>query len=251
MCSEYTTKTNPKEIEKSLGVPVVDKAKDFEWGKTVKFYTQAPVIQKLNDDSLQISLRIFPTSPMPNSRLSGLEGQSDGGSETEDLDERQIKRIYDMKYWKEGFAEDPLLIPLSQFTEFAYWGPELGTAQGFKIPGSKVLFAAGIGIKPFTPKGDKGSAFSMLTHTATDQMFEYHHRLIVLLEPEKALGYLEALTPEERFNYLIENRYTGQFEVSKIRNMAKGWEKRMENQERKLKNELKYREVLKANHVEG
>lgn len=251
MCSEYTVKTSPKEIEEVLGKPVQNEAKDFEWGKTVRFFTKAPVLQKLEDDSLRLSLRIFPSSPMPNSRLSGLEGQSDGGTETEDIDEKQIKRIYDMKFWKIGFAVDPVLVPLSEFTEFAYWGSEIGTAQSFKIPGEKVQFAAGIGIRPFAPKGDQGSAFSILTHTATDQMLQYHHRFIALFAAEKALGYLESMTPIERFDYVIEHRYQGELEVKKIRHMAKGWEKRIENQERKLKNELRYCEVLKANGVEG
>jgi putative SOS response-associated peptidase YedK len=250
MCSEYQTKTSPKEIEKALGVTLLNNAEEFEWGKTIKFFNEAPVMQKNKKDELELVLKTFPTSPMPNSRLSGLEGQSDGGAD-EDIDERQIKRIYDMKYWKEGFAQTPLLVPISEFTEFAYWGEDIGTAQGFKIPKEKVMFVAAIGIKPFTPKGPPNSAFSLLTHTATEQMLEYHHRLIVLLEKDVALEYLEDMTVEERFNFLIKNRYQGPLEIHKVRNMAKGWEKRSENQARKKKHEMQYRSALAANGVEG
>ncbi len=82
-------------------------------------------------------------------------------------------------------------------------------------------------------------------------MLEYHHRLIVILEAEKAVGYLAEMTPQERFDYLIENRYTGTFETTKVRNMAKGWEKKIDIQNSKLKNEMYYREVLKSNDVDG
>jgi putative SOS response-associated peptidase YedK len=251
VCSEYQTKTSPKEIEKALGVSIIDKTKDFDWGKTVKFYTEAPVLQKNKKEDVELVLRTFPSSPMPNSRLSGLEGQSDGGSDAEDVDEKQIKRIYEMKYWKDGFAHAPLLVPISEFTEFSYWGEDIGTAHGFKIPKEKVMFVAAIGIKPFTPKGPPNSAFSLLTHTATEQMLEYHHRLIVLLEKDVALEYLEDMTVEERFNFLIKNRYQGPLEVHKVRNMAKGWEKRIDTQERKKRHEMKYRHVLEANDVSG
>jgi putative SOS response-associated peptidase YedK len=250
MCSEYTVKTKPREIEDVLGASVIDHAEAFEWGKTVKFFTQAPVIQK-SGNHYELKLRTFPTSPFPNARLSGLEGQSDSGSDNDDVDEIQIKRIYDMKLWKKGFTDDPVLIPMTEFTEFAYWGPNIGTAQGFKIPDEKVMFAAGIGLKPYTPKGEQGDGHAMLTHTATEEMLETHHRLIVLLPAKVALEYLDEMNAIERFDYLIKNRYKGPLNENKVRNMGKGWEKRIENQERKLQNELRYREVLKKVGVEG
>ena len=42
MCSEYFTKTSPKEIEAALGVPVLDHAKDFEWSTKMNFFKTGP-----------------------------------------------------------------------------------------------------------------------------------------------------------------------------------------------------------------
>lgn len=75
-------------------------------------------------------------------------------------------------------------------------------------------------------------------------MLEYHHRLIVLFESHLALDYLEDMSAEDRFNYIIENRYSGPFEVRKLRNMSKGWEKKVDRQKQKLQQEMKYREIL-------
>lgn len=75
-------------------------------------------------------------------------------------------------------------------------------------------------------------------------MLKYHHRFIILLEAEKAISYLDDMEPEERFMYVVENSYKGDLEVEKVRNMAKGWEKRVAQQEAKLHSEMKYRQVL-------
>ncbi len=249
MCSEYQLHTSPEEVAEELDQPVINKAKNFNWDSRIGFFREAPVVQKNKDGELEFALKIFPTKPMPNSRLSGLEGQTEDS--VNEVDHRQIKRIYEMKLWKDGFAKHPLLIPMTEFTEFAYWGKKIGSALSFTIPKNKVMFAAGLAIKPFTPEGPPHSGFSIITHTATEQMFDYHHRLIVLLESHLALGYLEEMTPQDRFNYIIENRYLGDFDVHKIRNMAKGWEKKVDRQQHKLNQELKYREVLKQNNVPG
>lgn len=250
MCSEYQLHTSPQEVEAALGFPLIDKAQGFAWGGTVKMYTSAPVIE-LGKDGPELVLKTFPSSPMPNSRLSGIGNQSEGNDADEDAEHIQIKRIYEMPRWKEGFHKHPLLIPMSSFHEFAYWGSEAGTAQDFTIPGEQVLFAAGIGIRPFTPSGKPGDGFSILTHTATEQMLEYHHRLIVLLKPEHALQYLEESSPEKRFEYLVKNRYTGEFEVTKVRNMAAAWKGRKENQLAKLQREQRYLDVIKKEGVEA
>lgn len=249
MCSEYTTKTSPKAVEKALGVPLLNWAENFEWGKTVKLYTQAPIIQR-NGNRYELSEKVFPSSPMPNARLSGIGNQSDGNDSEED-EHTQIRRIYEMPRWKDAFENRPLIVPMSSFTEFAYWGDSAGTAQDFTISNEEVLFAAGIEIKPFTPKGEKSDGFAILTHTATDQMLKYHQRLIVLLKPEDAITYLDVMSSKERFDFLIEKRYTSDLHVEKLRNMAKGWEKRIPVQTSKLEREHKYREVLRKEAVAG
>jgi putative SOS response-associated peptidase YedK len=185
--------------------------------------------------------RVFPASPFPNSRLSG----ADTG------DAENIRRIYDLPTWKEGFRSERLLVPLTDFFEPAYWGSEKGAIMRFHVPEDEVFFIAAIAIKPNVPKTGKRDGFSLITHAATTQMLNYHHRLVVILRGKDALGFLEPGTPEEKFNYLLEHRYTGPLEAEKERTMAKGWEKRVELHNSKLAHEMKYTDKLAKEGVEG
>jgi putative SOS response-associated peptidase YedK len=229
---------------------VVNSSGVTEWEKTIRFGAPAPIIEK-SAKGFRLTERIFPVNPFPNSRLSGFENQSDAGPEREDEEDKQIRRIYDVPRWKKAFGESPLLVPMTGFTEFAYWGKQAGSALNFKIPHQDVFFAAGITLKPFVPKTGIDNGFSLLTHTATDEMLQHHHRLIVLLQARDAVDYLEDMSARERFDFLIEKRYVGHLEVKKLRSMAKGWEKRKVAQEAKLKRETVYREVIRAEKIEG
>lgn len=247
MCSEYQTKTTPKDIIRALGVPVIDNAGNFEWGKPVKMFSEAPVIARNATAQLEMSLSTFPASPLPNARLSALEGQTDGPDD-KDLDTVQIKRIYETKRWKEGIESHPVVIPGSRFLEFAYWGPHFGDGMSFRIPDEPVMFIAGIRFNAFKPKV---FGHALLTHTATEQMLEIHHRLVVLLRTKHVLGYLEPMSAKDRFDYVMEHRYTGDLDIQTERSMAKGWDKKVDLQEAKLQRELRYREVLQINQISG
>lgn len=252
MCSEFQVNTSSQQIEDVLGTPVKVAGNETSWERTIKFSTPAPIVQFARDNSIELVERVFPVSPFPNSRLSGFANQSDGKDAADgDPEDRQIKRIYDMPRWKKTFADVPLLVPMTGFTEYAYWGEQEGSALNFTIPGSPLFFAAAIAIRPFVPKTNYENGFSILTHTATEQMLDYHHRLIVLLKPESALEYLNPMPANDRFDFLIANRYTGKLNVKKTRSMAKGWEKRVQTQIAKRDRELTYRNVLSSEHVEG
>ena len=243
--------TSSKRIEEALGNPVLNKTGKINWDNVIKFSTRAPVLQP-SDEGLELVERIFPVSPFPNSRLSGFANQSDGKEdESADPEDRQIRRIYDVPRWKKTFNAEPLLVPMTQFTEYAYWGEQAGSALGFRIPKQELFFAAALSIKPFVPKVAGAEGFSILTHTATEEMLQYHQRLIVLLPAKSALGYFEEMSAEDRFQYLIRHRYAGHLLVDKIRNMAKGWEKRVSVQKAKLHREESYRNTLKVEQVEG
>ncbi len=249
MCSEFTTFISAEKIANALGAQFVRAPDHADWSPLVKMHTKAPVVSR-TDQGLSLEVKIFPSSPLPNARLSGIGNQSDGHEE-EAGDEVQIRRIYDLPRWKDGFKNHPVLIPMANFHEFAYWGDQEGTALSFSIPQTEGFFAAGITFRPWSPKGDNHSAFTILTHTATEQMLQYHHRLVVVLPQDQALTYLEPMSPLERFEFLIENRYTGPLEVQKVRNMAKGWDKRAPAQNRKLDSEKRYREILIKEDVLG
>jgi putative SOS response-associated peptidase YedK len=247
MCAEYQVTASNKKIQEALGIPLTDD----ELGKPnsnnrIKLSTPAPVVYLKNGLPI-LGQKIFPVNPFPNSRLSSLAN----GAEDEVPTDKDIKRIYDTPLWKKSFAENPVLIPMTSFFEPVYWGKDIGTVQEFKVPGEDVFFTAGMLIKPRIPKSDSLDGFSIFTHTATDQMLRYHQRLVVILKPEAAAAYLDEMSPQQRFDFLIENRYRDELEVSKDRTMAKGWDKKIAVQEAKLRREQAYIDTLKTEQVEG
>jgi putative SOS response-associated peptidase YedK len=239
MCAEYTIQVSAKKIREHFGRPLVEE-QTYRFPDRIKFTTGAPVITAGNI----LTEKIFPAQPFPNSRLSGVE------EEGTDLDQ-DIRRVYDVPLWKKSFAEHPVLVPMTGFFEPVYWGKQIGTVQKFTVPGEKVFFVAGMLIKPRVPSRPGLDGFTLLTHTATKQMLQYHQRLVTILKPEFAAQYLEPMSGRERFEFLIQNRFTGDLEVEKDRNMAKGWEKRVAQQEAKLKREQSYRAALEREKVSG
>ena len=244
MCSEYDVRATKKSIDESLDLILENLTEQDSWDIKVKFTVKAPAIE-LADGKLKIITRIFPAQPFPNARLSGVE--RDTPIDDDDL----IKRIYEMPTWKKGFAERPLLLPMTTFLEPAYWGPNKGDVVGFGVPENKIMFAAGIEIKPRVPHTNALDAFALLTHTATKQMLDYHQRLVVVFKPKDAVGYLRPQTAEERFNYIINNRYTGPLNVSKKRTMVKGWEKRVDIHTAALRREERYISTLMKERILG
>lgn len=242
MCAEYEIRTSQKKIEEAIERRMGNLSLETAWKSRIKFTNRAPVIQ-MGADGPEIAERVFPASPFPNSRLSG----ADRG------DAENIRRIYDLPTWKQGFTQERLLVPMTSFFEPVYWGDEAGSVIKFSPPKNEIFFVAAIGIKPNVPKTGKRDGFSLITHTATAQMLKYHHRLIVVLLPKDALGFIEnpEAPPAEVFDYLLEHRYTGKLETERDRIMAKGWEKRTELHNEKLAHELKYTESLRNEGVEG
>jgi putative SOS response-associated peptidase YedK len=246
MCAEYLMTVSNKKIQQALGIPLADEGPtSFDRTHRVRFTARAPVIESRSSGPHLVE-KIFPASPFPNSRLSGLGLDDDAINADQD-----IRRIYDVPLWKKTFAENPLLVPMTSFFEPVYWGKDIGTVQEFKLPGQEVFFVAGMMIKPRIPKSDQLNGFSLLTHTATPQMLNYHQRLVTILKTERAPGYLMPMTPQERFAYLIKHRYIGELAVSKDRQMARGWEKKISAQEGKLQREQIYLTALNNEKVSG
>jgi putative SOS response-associated peptidase YedK len=241
MCSEYHVKTKINEIADELGVPIKTSLENTSWDQRIKFTLPAPVIAK-KENEFRLGELIFPAQPFPNSRLSQIK------------EDDQIVRIYDIPLWKQSFKQFPCIVPMTSFLEPAYWGKNAGEVIEFTPPKESLFFVPGIVIKPRVPATGKLNGFSLLTHTASEQMLSYHHRLLVLLKPDAAVEYLNLgpdIDPEERFNFLIENRYLPEFKTAKSRHMAKGWEKRVDQHLAALEDENAYRSALQLEQVQG
>lgn len=238
MCSEYNVSTTDKDIRKELQQDVINLTDTHSWDRRIRLTTKAPVLMKDPVGKIILDEYTFPVQPFPNSRLSALD------SKTMDEEEPQVKRIYELPTWKQSFEKSPCLVPMTSFIEPVYWGDEAGTAQEFKPPTGTLFFIPGILIKGRVPKTDKG--FSLLTHTPSSQMLKYHHRLLMMLKPEDAVAYLEAETTKDRFEFLLKNRWVPELKVSKDRNLAKGWEKKIDSHRASLEAEKRYISVLKS-----
>jgi putative SOS response-associated peptidase YedK len=241
MCSEYTVSTNLKSVREELGTEIQNLGAAESWDQRVRLTTKAPILFKTVSGDVVLDEYVFPVQPFPNSRLSSLD------SKTLDDDDPQVKRIYDLPTWKKPFESAPCLVPMTSFIEPVYWGDQAGTAQEFKPPTGSLFFIPGIRIHGRVPKTEK--AFSLLTHTPSPQMLHYHHRLLVMLKPSEALAYLDAENAQERFDYLLKHRWVPNLKVTKNRNLAKGWEKKIEGHTASLASEKHYLEVLKHEGV--
>lgn len=238
MCAEYEIRTSQKHVEEALRRRLVNTTGITQWEARIKFTDRPPIIE-MGPDGPRIVERVFPANPFPNARLSGADGPE------------QIRRIYDLPTWKQGFAEERCLAIMTRFMEPVYWGDEAGSVMAFRPPETQVFFVAAIGMKPNVPKTGKRDGFALLTHVATPQMLAYHHRYVVVLKPENALEWLEPGSPLEKFDWLNAHRFTGDLSVERERRMAKGWEKRVGTHERALAEETAYTASLAREGVKG
>ncbi len=238
MCAEYEVRTSQRKIEDALQRRVGNNTGQDSWDLHVRFTDLAPVIE-LENGNLAIKKRVFPAHPFPNARLSGaVDGKNPS----------QIKKIFELPTWKQGFEKERCVVIATQFLEPAYWGPSAGAVMKFALPDNEVFFIAAIAIRPNKPATGTRNGFALLTHSATEQMLEFHHRLVVALKPEHALEYLSfppIAAPSEILEYLVNHRYAGQLNYSVARQMAKGWEKRVQAHKEDLRSELEYIETLK------
>lgn len=241
MCSEYNISTTDKAIREVLDADVVTLSSNHEWYQKVRLTNKAPILFRRASGDLVLDEYVFPVQPFPNSRLSSIERKDLNGEDP------QVRRIYDLPTWKKPFEKSPCLVPMSSFIEPVYWGEDAGTAQEFKPPREDLFFIPGIIIPGRTPKTDK--AFSLLTHTPSAQMLKYHHRLLMMLKPADALKYLDAEDARERFDFLLKHRWVPELKVEKNRQLAKGWEKKVDSHVASLDAEKKYIDVLKTEGV--
>ena len=234
------SKTSNRAVEEALEVSVRNLTDSATWDNRVRLTNSTPILfQPLDEIHLQNA--IFPSQPFPNARLSSL------------MPDGQISRIYEKRTWAEGFEKYRCVVPMTSFLEPVYWGDDAGSWMEFRLPKDRLIFAAAIRIRPFNPPTGKVNGFSLLTHTASEQMLKYHHRLLVLLEAEGARDWLSGghIDAQTKFDALLSQRYIPKFDVTCPRKLAKGWEKRTETHLESLAEETVYIEALHAEGVAG
>lgn len=248
MCSEYTVKFSQKDLEAALSRAVVNTTGERTWDKKVGIAGTGPLLVEDGKD-IKLIEATFPVRPFPNARLSGSESKEQDPALGPSKPKVDLVRIYDRATWKKGFIEGRRLAVMSTFREPAYWGEDQGTVKEFSLADQPLLFVPAIKIKAQVPKVDE--AFALLTHTASEQMLQYHQRLLVLLKPKDAIEWLIGgkADPEEKFEFLLKHRFVPTFEATTQRKMAAGWKPRVLQHESALRRELAYRDELKKKRI--
>ena len=233
MCSEYEYYARLKKVDESIGFTMRVPGRFLTDDKTfhVRLYDQAPIIVLGNDGNPEIQMAQFSVKP-PGTKYSTFNAR------LADWDEQnqQFTRIFDKWTWKKPFIDRRCLVPMTSFYEPIYLGENAGSIMTFKNPNDEVLLAAGIWDECKHPKVPDESylGFAFIMHTALDVVLTSgHHRSPVFLRPRQALEYLVGeMSEEERFRFLLKERYEPQLVSSQFRSLARGWEKRIKtNQE--------------------
>lgn len=251
MCAEYKVSSTVVQIRKQLNASVTNHSTNSEWNLRVKMTLRAPVLQ-MNSGEIELVEMVFPANPFPNARLSQLNSNKSGNEVAPDDD--GVTRIDQIPLWKTGFNKFPCVVPMTSFLEPAYWGTQAGKVVEFSDPENEVLFVPSILIRPRVPPTSILNGFSLLTHTASDQMLHYHHRLLMFLRPHKAASYLKLgseISSDERIEFLLENRHVPQFKTSIDREMANGWRSRVEKHEAALRSEQRYSAALQREGIKS
>lgn len=240
MCSEYELYTELAKVDDSLGFKInKPKIKISHFELHVRIYGQAPIIV-INDgkpsyEFAQFSLKP-PGTPFStfNARLADWDAKQD-----------KVKPIYEKATWKKPFVATRCLIPMSAFYEPIYLGDHAGQVMAFKSPKAPILFAAGIYSEGQNPKkpGELYIGFSIIIHTAIPFVLETgHHRTPMLLAGAAARSYLEdSMTAQERYKFLLNNRDVPELTATSQRLLAKGWEKRVGENQKAHDEELEFK----------
>lgn len=250
MCAEFMIRASNQKIRRALGLP--PGLDDEEWSSHVRLYGQAPVIvAQPSDGQVDVALKPMGFSLKPqgtpyptfNARLLS-------------WDERKNRAVpfFEKPTWKKPLNDHRCLVPMSGFIEPIYSGDYAGQMVQFKPVSGETLFAAGLyddGVDKET--GEIYEGFTLVIHVPSPFVLKVgHHRQPLFLKPEHARQWIEPsflaprLDPKQALEFLLKNRYTPELEVETVRTMARGWEKRIAESEKKHQAELQFIERIRS-----
>lgn len=240
MCAQFVLKAKANELSKKLGIKIPE---PMEFDLLVRGFMKtdlAPVIV-FEDGELKLKEMYFSLCPQwadsfpckfstYNARLE--RPKVDKKTKKPVLDKKTgepiSEFIYQVPTWRDPFSKGKTcLVPMSCAIESSYFGSHAGKIVEFSSDG--LFFAVGIWEEYLDrATGEVKETFTLLTDDPYQFFFDVGHDRSVFIINEKAeLPWLkEKMKPEERFNFLRNNRITLPWKVSTNREMAKGWEKK-------------------------
>lgn len=243
MCAEYLIRGNIRKGLRQAGIAITEQREDEELVRRIRLFSFAPVIVQADGkfllEDMQFSLKPkgvpYPTF---NARI-----------ESWDEKKKKVVPIFEKPTWKKPFLTSRCLVPISAFVEPIYVGDHAGEMVQFSERDDLLLLAAGIYERSVDKKTvEEYSGFSLVMDAPSDFVLKTgHHRQPVLLNPGKADEWLQEdeIDPDWGFKFLKTNRANPKLKVDTDRKMAKGWERRIAENQAKVEKELKFIEKKK------
>lgn len=255
MCSLYTLKTNPQRILDQLKMPLINFwelmsqlsmiSPDSEsilqesGNQAIDLRPQgflktnlAPVIFQNSHQQLEIKMMNFSFCPSWSKEFPVKFTTYNARMERPHPKIKdKTEYIYEVPTWKEAFIKgQTCLVPMTSAIESSYFGKSAGKMIGFHQKNSDVFFVAGL-YNEWVNKtsGEIHDTFTLITDNPYRFFFEHgHDRSVFVINPDVNLIWLtdKKMTPQERFQFLRQNRVSLEWDVTVEREMKSGWEKR-------------------------
>ena len=243
MCAEFVIRGQIKKALRANGLPLTEIREDAELDERIRLFGSAPVILQRDGqlvlDRMSFSLKSKGTPyPTFNARIESWDEKTN-----------QLIPIFKKPTWRKPFINSRCLVPMTAFVEPIYTGENAGHMVQFAEKSGQLLLAAGIFEENIDKKtGEIYTGFALVMDEPSDFVLENgHHRQPLLLSAKSSETWLseEPLDPDEGYTFLKRHREYPELKVEVDRQMAKGWEKRIDQSLKKAARELEFSEIKK------
>lgn len=230
MCAQFVLKINADQISKKFGIKI---SNDIDFNISPRGFLKtdlAPIII-FENNKLIIKESCFSLCPSWSKDFPCNFTTYNARLERVNSKTKKTEYIYQVPTWKDSFnSGKTCLIPMQKAIESSYFGTHAGNMIGFKLKNDEVYYALGI-FNEWVNKstGEIHNTFALLTDDPYAFFFKSgHDRSIFLIDDSKINQWLEdsQMKPQDRFNFLRNNRIDKNWEVEIERPLKEGWQKR-------------------------
>ncbi len=235
MCAEFISRTVDAQILNELEIA----SSQFFDSQHVRIYQSCPAITPTGAEDMGFSLKP-PGTPYPtfNARLASWDDK-----------QKKIIPIFAKRTWTGPLKKARCLVPIDSFIEPVYLGEHAGQMMQFTSVKKDPMYCAAIFEEGhLNQTGEVYLGFSLILHTPGEFILRIgHHREPLFLDSKSARLWLTStMTAEDTYQFLLSNQARPQLEARPFRSMAKGWEKRVSQNQIKLQKEKQFMEQFKA-----
>lgn len=235
MCAHFTLKTKASEIGKKFGIKIFE---DFNYDFRVRGFIKtdkAPIVL-FENGQLRLKNAFFSLTPTWSKEFPCKFSTYNARLERINPNTHKKEFIYEVPTWKEAFSKgQTCLVPMKGAIESSYFGTQAGKMIEFRDNLNDFFFCLGLYNDWTDPNtGEVKETFTLLTDDPYKFFFESgHDRSIIVIKEPTMEPWLtnKLLKPQDRFNFIRNNRVTLDWTVLIDREMKKGWEKRAPSSE--------------------